>query len=381
MSHPAAPQPHQRAASGWVAETLSCPPAARRARASPPCRGRGAAVEPGARPVAVIFDLELEHAGRRAAGAPSAVALPSAAPRCSAPPAAHDRREWRCRSGPAAPRPTVRTTTAMPICFSTVGRYHSIVLLEARLIEDRRMQRLGQAAHVVERRLRQLADLPQLGPERRALGRLPAGAAEHGPIAVRIWPNSSCSSREMSLQRRFAGCNQLLRELAPLGRERRELREQPAIGPNQVQARERDRDQRRGQKPVDLALDLVVDVLDARRGLLLARVVFDQQPGHRRAQRRLACLQRQPDLRRAPRPPGRLRASANIRSTASQNCASEFPRYWRCSGVRRATATSSSRRSASVEIEHGCARTAPTRRSTDRARRRRACRASPGRAN
>ena len=44
-------------------------------------------------------------------------------------------------------------------------------------------------------------------------------------------------------------------------------------------------------------------------------------------------------------------ASAKVRSTASQNCATEFSRYWRCSGVRSATATCSSFASASFKSE------------------------------
>ena len=54
------------------------------------------------------------------------------------------------------------------------------------------------------------------------------------------------------------------------------------------------------------------------------------------------------------------------------------PRYCRCSGVRRATATCSSRFSASSRVERGSGRTAPTRPSADTARRCPACRACRG---
>ena len=71
-----------------------------------------------------------------------------------------------------------------------------------------------------------------------------------------------------------------------------------------------------------------------------------------------------------------LAASANIRSAASQNCASD----WRDTALLRRPPRDRDlalRAPARRRDRRGCARTAPTRPSADRARRRPACRASP----
>ena len=85
------------------------------------------------------------------------------------------------------------------------------------------MQRLRQAADVVERRLRDLADLAQLGPQRRAVRRVSAGAAEHRAHRGQDLAELVVQLARDLAQRRFARGDQLLRELAALVRQRRQL--------------------------------------------------------------------------------------------------------------------------------------------------------------
>ncbi len=59
---------------------------------------------------------------------------------------------------------------------------------------------------------------------------------------------------------------------------------------------QQDGHQGEGEKQIDLALHPVVNLGDAYGGLLLAFVILHQQAGHRRAERRLAGLQRKLDL-------------------------------------------------------------------------------------
>ena len=179
--------------------------------------------------------------------------------------------------------------------------------LEPELLEDRRMQRLREAAHVVERRLRDLADLAQLGAERRALRRTCCpGPPEHRARS----PSGSGRTRRAARARSGGASTRGPRSAAAPAR---------GAGPRARRARansrrfdriryrlvSHDRDERGGEEPVHLPLHLVVDLLDPLRRLLLAFVVLDQQARHRRAQRRLARLERQAGSARARLPRSR----------------------------------------------------------------------------
>jgi hypothetical protein len=80
-------------------------------------------------------------------------------------------------------------------------------------------------------------------------------------------------------------------------RQQFQLREDPAVGADQIQAGHQDRGQRRAEKPLDLPLDVGVNALDPSSRLLFLLVVLDQQPGDGCAERRLASLKRQANLR------------------------------------------------------------------------------------
>ena len=256
-----------------------------------------------------------------------------------------------------------------------------MVLSRPELLEDRRVERLRQAAHVVERRLRDLADLAQVG---RAAASPPGacllGAAEHRAHGGQDLPELVVQLARDLPQRRLARRDQLsARRSRRSSDSAASSGEQPPVRANQVEAGAGDGRERRGQNQYTCRCDPVVDVLHLLRGLLLALVVLHQQPRHGGAERRLPRLQRQPDLR--PRL-GLLpaRASANIRSDGVPELRHRVARYCRCSGVRRATATSLLPPQRIVQIAPDAIELRRPRGQRIAARRCRACRASPARA-
>jgi hypothetical protein len=86
-------------------------------------------------------------------------------------------------------------------------------------------------------------------------------------MAVRLWPKSSCSSRE-----------------------------QPTVRADRGRAGEDDGGERGGEEYVHLALHVGVDALDLEGHLLFAFVVLDEQPGPRGGERGLPRDERHPDL-------------------------------------------------------------------------------------
>ena len=212
--------------------------------------------------------------------------------------------------------------------------------LEARLLEDRRVQRLRQAAHVVERRLRDLADSRAA---RRAAASPPAPACRRGrsiePIAVRIWPNSSCSSREMwrsvdSLRRRSAAAPARCaasESAASCANSRRFERIRYRLVSSDRDAASRRGTSRPAAAPGRRCPGRAAAVCSS------LSLFCDQQPRDRRARAPPGAPAATAGSARAPRPRGRRAPARRCDPTASQNCASELARYWRCSGVRRAT--------------------------------------------
>src|SRR2546423_1341502 len=97
-------------------------------------------------------------------------------------------------------------------------------------------------------------------------------------------------------QRGFLRRNKLLRQLAALCRQHLHPFEDRPVRTDQIQTGEHDGNQRRRQKKINLPLHAIIDLLDLCRRLLLAFIIFHQQPRHRRAQRRLPRLQRQSNL-------------------------------------------------------------------------------------
>ena len=185
----------------------------------------------------------------------------------------------------------------MPTCFSTVGMIPVERAFETRLVQDRRVKRLRQAAHVVERRSAR-ARRPRAGrpaaanprahvcPRAPAWHPSPSGSARTrravrgrcAAASIRGWRSASAQARWRCVESDASSC------------------EQPAIRANQVEAREHDREQRCRQKPVDLSLHAVVDPC-TRCAVCSSFSLFSMSSrATARAQGRLTRLQRQPDL-------------------------------------------------------------------------------------
>src|SRR5713226_7137038 len=80
-------------------------------------------------------------------------------------------------------------------------------------------------------------------------------------------------------------------QVAALLRKSGQLREQSAVGVDQVQAGEHDDGQSRGEEYIYLALDAIVNLPGARGDLFFIFIVLDEQARDRRAERCLARLQ------------------------------------------------------------------------------------------
>ena len=147
------------------------------------------------------------------------------------------------------------------------------------------MQRLRKRAHVVERGLSDFIHFAQFGAKRRALWRVFLGARQHRADSRQNLPELVVQLARDISQSGFLRRNQLLREFAAVARKGSKLREEAAIRPNQVKAREQNRYQDCGQEQINLPLHLFIDLRHLGAGLLIALVVLNEQPCNGRAQR------------------------------------------------------------------------------------------------
>ena len=220
----------------------------------------------------------------------------------------------------------------MPSCRSTVDRYQSIVLSSPSSSRIEGWSVCDSPRTLSSAACGDFADLAQVAAQRRSLPApgVPARPSIE-PMAVRSWPNSSCSSREISRSVDSRAAISFCASSRRSSESVRELGEQPPVRSNQVQAGQRNGGERGGEEPVDLPLHDGVDVLDLLRRLLLGRIVLDQQPRHRGASASCrACSDSRIWRRASSSWPDR--ASSKMRSAASQNCATELARYCACSG-------------------------------------------------
>ena len=171
----------------------------------------------------MIFDFQLEAVGVEAQPHPRAIGarMPRDVVQRFLQHAVHVNADGASTARRAGP--LVRSTAMPSLPFD--GRQIPVDgALEAGSSRIDGMQRLRQSAHVVERGLRDLAG-SRAARSRAASPRAHALPARPSidPIAVRIWPNSSCSSREISRSVDSRVAISCLRELAAFVRERRQL--------------------------------------------------------------------------------------------------------------------------------------------------------------
>src|ERR1019366_1572854 len=143
----------------------------------------------------------------------------------------------------------------------------------------------------IERRLRDLRHLDQVGAQRRTFRSLPSRPSQHRSDGGQDLSKLIVQFSRNVKQCRFLRSNQFLRQFAALLRQVRQALEEQPVRANQIQAGEDNGDQRRQQEQQHLPLHAVVNLLDPISSLLLSFVVGNELTRHRDAQRRLVRLQ------------------------------------------------------------------------------------------
>src|ERR1035441_1398573 len=166
---------------------------------------------------------------------------------------------------------------------------------ESHFVQDHRMQRVRQGAHLLERGLHDLLHLAQIGAQRVGVAKSPAGALQHGSARRQNLPEIVVQVAGDGAEGVFLHGDQLLRQLAAPRRELRHLFKHAPVILHQVEAGEQNQHQHGGHEQVDVALHAGIHGANAGRGLLLGFVVLHQQPRHGGRDGLLARLQRQPD--------------------------------------------------------------------------------------
>ena len=120
-----------------------------------------------------------------------------------------------------------------------------------RFVQHHRMQRMRKRSHFFERGLHDLAHLAQIRPAE--IHGCRSARCSMAPIAVRIWPKSSCSSREM--ERNVFSCMEISCCASSLRRSDKfgHLVEHAAVVLHQVEAGKHNHHQHGGQEQVDVA--------------------------------------------------------------------------------------------------------------------------------
>src|SRR5258706_10050 len=167
---------------------------------------------------------------------------------------------------------------------------------EASLVQHYWMQRLRQAANCIQSVLRDLSHFVKFCAQGRAFRSVLFRASQHGADSSENLSELVMQFARDVTQSGLLRCDELLRQIAALCRERSELREQSAVGSNQVQTGEHDGRQRRSEKYIHLSLHAIVNRGSTRSDLFLILVILHQQTRDCRAERCLASLQRDSNL-------------------------------------------------------------------------------------
>src|ERR1700677_3182064 len=131
---------------------------------------------------------------------------------------------------------------------------------QAGFVEHDGMQRLREAADVVQGRLRDVADFAQIGVQGRAFGNAFFRASEQRADGGEDLAEFIVEFAGDRAQHGFLRGDQFLGEFAALLRERFDAGEELAIGADQIEAGEENRGERGGEKSIDLALHAVVNL-------------------------------------------------------------------------------------------------------------------------
>src|ERR1017187_5071640 len=166
---------------------------------------------------------------------------------------------------------------------------------ESDFIQDHRMQRVREGAHLVERGLHDFLDLAQIGAQRVGVRKSTAGALQHGSDRREDLAEIVVQVARDGAECVFLHGDQLLRQLAAPRREFRHLLKQAPVILHHVEAGEQNQHQHGRHEQVDVALHTGIHGANGGRGLLLGFVVLHQQPRHGGRDGLLACLERKAD--------------------------------------------------------------------------------------
>src|ERR1035441_751306 len=166
---------------------------------------------------------------------------------------------------------------------------------ESDFVQDHRMQRVRQGAHLLERGLHDFLHLAQIGAQRVGVAKSPACALQHGSDRREDLAEIVVQVAGDGAEGVFLHGDQLLRQLAAPRRKLRHLLKHTPVILHQVEAGEQNQHQHGCHEQVDVALYAGIHGANAGRGLLLGFVVLHQQPRHGGADGLLARLQRESD--------------------------------------------------------------------------------------
>src|ERR1700690_688153 len=162
---------------------------------------------------------------------------------------------------------------------------------EAGFFEQYRVERLRKTADIVQSGLSNLPDFLQVGMERRICGHIFGGAAQQRADRGEHLAEFIVELAGDVAQGQFLSRDEFLSELTTLGREFRNALEEPVAVMNQVEAGQNNSEKDGGEKKIELALDAVVNIGDARGGEFFALVVLHQQTRYGGIERLLARLE------------------------------------------------------------------------------------------
>ena len=158
------------------------------------------------------------------------------------------------------------------------------------------MQGLREAADVVERGLRDALDFLEIGVDGGIGGEIFSSAADKGADGGEHLAKFVVELTGDVAEGGFLRGDKFLREVAALRGELGDLGEEAAVVANEIEAGEDDGDEDGGEEEIELALNAIVDMRDAKCGAFFGFVVLDEQAGDGGAEGGLARLQRVSDL-------------------------------------------------------------------------------------
>jgi len=163
--------------------------------------------------------------------------------------------------------------------------------LEPRFVEHDRMQGLRQGPHFLETRLDNFAHFMEVGAQGGAFRSMRSSPAQHGPNCREDLAKFVVQLTRDVTEGGFLGGDQLLREFTAALGNFGETSEQAAVPADQRKTIQKNRQERCGEKEVDLPLYAIINLDDPLASLFFVLSILDKETGHGCTQRGLPFLQ------------------------------------------------------------------------------------------